>query len=106
MSNGIRLDDMLTSINTAFPILSFGQKDLDHRLNRFSSSPYEVGERWDYYNKLSMNVLNFLRQEFPSLDKNAHLAICELALYSIQENFERIDDEHEWYQSLLKRSVN
>jgi hypothetical protein len=96
----LTLTDILSSIDSAFPIFSFGEGYIDEALNKFSFDQEGMKRRRDWYDRLSKNVLEFLDERFPELGQRGCSIICDLQLSLIREKITRVEDEFDYYRSL------
>jgi hypothetical protein len=97
--------DVTNSINCAFPIFSHGECHIDEFLNRYSFDQDGIRQQWEMYNRLSSNVLEFLRARFPKLEDNVRSAICELQMSKIQDKIREIENKYQCECSIVNRYV-
>lgn len=94
------LINILNSIESAFPIFSYGERHIDEVLNKFSFDQDGMKGRWDLYDRLSNNILEFLDQRFPGLGSRECSIICDLQMSQICEKVTRIESEYDCYCSI------
>ena len=59
--------------------------------------------RWDWYDRLLKNVLEFLDQRYPELGQRGCSIICDLQMSRIREKITRVDNEFVYYRSIVLR---
>ncbi len=89
------LDEIVNRIDGAFPIFAFGDRHADEELERFPRSQAGTKERWDWYRRLSENVLEFLTKAFPNQRQEWCRAICDYRMFTIEEKIRRIEKRNE-----------
>jgi hypothetical protein len=99
----VLLTDVLGSINSAFPLFSYGERHIDEFLERYPFERDGVTQQWEMFDRLSRNVMEFLRDRFPALGKRNHSICCELQMCQLREKIERNEREYECYRSIMAR---
>ncbi|HUD12413.1 MAG TPA: hypothetical protein VMQ56_02065 [Terracidiphilus sp.] len=99
------------AINGAFPIFMFGESHLHEFLETFSID--EGGEKWfdedgikrlwEMFDRLSENVLDFLRDRFPALGERDRAACCTLMMSQLKDKITRIERRYQCYRSIMER---
>ena len=97
------LADVVSSIESAFPIFSFGDRHIVERLSTFSFDEEGMARRWDWYDRLSRNVLEFLGQRFPEVGQRDRSIIGDLQMNQIREKIARDESEYAYYCSIVSR---
>jgi len=100
----VRIADVLQSINGAFPIFSYGERHIDEFLGIYAFSADGVAQQWEMFDRLSKNVLDFLRARFPLLGDRNRAICCELQMVQLREKITRIENEYGCYSSIIERS--
>ena len=95
--------DVLENINGAFLLFSRGERHIDEFLENYSFNEDGVKALWEMFDRLSVNVLKFLRDRFPTLSEQARAACCELQMSQLREKIARIERAHECYRSIMAR---
>jgi len=85
------LTEIVSSIDRAFPVFSSGERHIDETLNRFPFDQGGMKQRWDWYNRLSKNVFEFLKQEFPRLGQQNCSIICRFQMSRLREKITKIE---------------
>ncbi len=85
---------MSTDVVNAFTIFSFGEDYIVETLNRFSFDQEGMKRRWDWYDRLSKNVLEFLGQRHPELGQLGCSIICDLHMSRIRETITEAESEY------------
>ncbi len=98
----LTLADIVSSIDSAFPIFSFGERYIDDALN-FPFDQEGMRRRWDWYDRLSKNVLEFLGQRYPELGQRGCSIICDLQMSRIREKIMQAESEFDCYREILLR---
>jgi len=97
----ILLKDVLKDINGAFPIFMYGERHIDEFLERYPFDQDGVTQQWEMFDRLSRNVMEFLRVRFPTLgDRNRSLC-RDLQMCHLREKIERNEREYECYRSIV-----
>jgi hypothetical protein len=99
----VLLTDVLESINGAFPLFSHGERHIDEFLERYPFDGDGVTQQWEMFDRLSSNVMEFLRGRFPALGERNRSICCELQMCQLREKIERNEREDECYRSIRAR---
>ena len=97
----ILLTDVLAEINSAFSLFSYGERHIDEFLERYPFDRDGVTQQWEMFDRLSRNVMEFLRERFPALGELNHSICCELQMCQLREKIERNEREYECYHSIM-----
>ncbi len=96
----LTLTEVLRSIDSAFPIFSFGEGYIDEALN-FPFHQEGMQRRWDWYDRLSKNVMEFLGQRYPELGQRGCSIVCDLQMRRIREKITRAESEFCCYREIV-----
>lgn len=99
------LPEVLYRIDQAFPIFSHGQRHIEEFLDGYSFDDEGIRQRWEMFDRLSTNVMAFLREEYPQLGARARSACCDLAMSALCEEIARIARMHRCYASILASRI-
>jgi hypothetical protein len=99
----VSLTDVLDSINSAFPIFSYGERHLDEFLDKYSFDQGGIVQRWEMFDRLSSNVMEFLRERFPTLGELNRSICCELQMSQLQDKITQTERSYECYCSIVAR---
>lgn len=102
----VLLTDVLDSINSAFPIFSDGERQIDEFLEQYPFDRDGVRQQWEMFDRLSRNVMEFLRDRFPALGELNRSICCDLQMCQLREKIERNEREHECYFSIVNRHAD
>jgi len=97
----ILVSEVLESINGAIPIFSHGERHIDELLEWFPFDRDGIARQWEMFDSLSRNVMEFLRDRFPTLAELNDSICCDLQLCQLQEKIERNEREYECYRSIV-----
>ena len=97
------ITEVLDGINGAFPIFSYGERHTDEFLERYAFDRDGIAQRWEMFDRLSRDVMDFLRKRFPTLGERNYSVCRDLQMCSLREKIERIQREYECYESLINR---
>jgi hypothetical protein len=89
------LDDIVSTIDSAFPIFALGGRHVDEELENFPRDQEGAKRRWDLYRRLSVNVLQFLTRAFPNQRQEWYRAVCDYRMFTIEEKIKRIEKRNE-----------
>jgi hypothetical protein len=97
------LDNIVNRIDSAFPIFAFCDRHVDAELENFPRDQEGTKQRWDWYRRLSENVLEFLTRAFPNQRQEWYQAVCDYRMFTIKEKIMHIEkcNELELYLSRL-----
>jgi hypothetical protein len=96
------LDDIVNRIDSAFPIFAFGDRHADEELEGFPRDEEGTKQRWDWYHRLSENVLDFLTKTFPNQRQEWYRAVCDYRMFTIEEKIMQIEKRNELDRYLSK----
>jgi hypothetical protein len=99
----VLLTDVLDSINGAFPLFSYGERHIDEFLGKYSFDQLGITQRWEMFDRLSNNVMEFLRSRFPALEERNHSICCELQMCQLRDKIERSERTYDCYRSTMAR---
>ncbi len=99
----VLLTDVLESINGAFPLFSSGERHIDEYLGQFSFEKDGITQRWEMFDLLSRNVMEFLRNRYPALGELNCSICCELQMDQLRDKIERNERAYECYLSIVAR---
>lgn len=99
----VLLTDFLDSINSSFPLFSYGERHIDEFLETYSFDGDGIAQQWEMFDRLSNNVMEFLRCRFPELGERNHSICRELQMCLLQEKIERTERTHDCYRSIMAR---
>jgi hypothetical protein len=97
------LADVSDSINGAFPLFSYGERHIDEFLERYPFDRDGVKEQWEMFDRLSGNVMEFLRERFPECGERNHSIYCELQMCQLRDKIEANERKYECYRSIKAR---
>jgi len=97
----VLIADILTSINGAFPIFSFGERHIDEFLEKYPFNEDGIKSQWETFDRLSRNVSDFLRMRFPALGETGRAICCELQMSHLRDKVVRAENSHSCYTSIL-----
>ena len=85
----------------AIPFFSHGEGHIDEKITSIRFDQEGMKRMWDWYHRLSKNVMDFLAQI--GLGERDSSIICDLHMSSILEKITRIQNEHDYYCSMVAR---
>lgn len=89
------LDDIVNRIDSAFPIFALGERHVEEELEHFPRDQEGTGQRWDWYRRLSENVLEFLTKAFPNQPQEWYRVVCDYRMFTIKGRIMRIEKRNE-----------
>jgi hypothetical protein len=99
----VLLTDVLESINRAFPLFSYGERRIDEFLDQYSFDQGGTTQRLEMFDRLSNNIMEFLRCRFPALGERNHSICCELQMCQLRDKIAQTERTYECYCSINAR---
>lgn len=99
----VLLTEVLDDINSAFPLFSYGERHIEEFLDQYSFDEDGIVQRWEMFDRLSNNIMEFLSSRFPTLGERNNSICCELQMSHLREKIEGIERTHECYRSIMAR---
>jgi hypothetical protein len=99
----ILMTDILSSIISAFPLFSFGERHINEFLEEYSFDEVGITQQWEMFDRLSNNVAEFLRSRFPTLGECNSSICCELQMCQLREKIEANERTFACYLSIMAR---
>lgn len=97
----ILIADILSSINSAFPLFSYGERHIDEFLEKYSFDEIGITRQWEMFDLLSNNVAAFLRSRFPTLGEPNRSICRELQMCRLREKIEAKERAYAGYRSIV-----
>lgn len=97
----VLIADILTGINGAFPIFSFGERHIDEFLEKYPFDEDGIKLQWEMFDRLSRNVSDLLRMRFPALGETGRAICCEIQMSQLRDKIARAENMHSCYASIL-----
>jgi hypothetical protein len=95
------MDDVLSSIRGAFNIFAFGEAHMIGFLERYPSDRDGIEQQWEMFDRLSKNIMEFLRVRWAALGERNHRICCEYQMGQLREKIKRNEGEYEHYRSIM-----
>jgi hypothetical protein len=101
--------DVIQSINDAFPFFSYGERYINEFLSR---APYEtysvdgVKRQWELIDRLTNNVSEFLRGRYPAMSELERATYCEWRMRPLQDTIQRNEGMYRCYREIENRRVH
>jgi hypothetical protein len=99
----MNLSDYLEQINNAFPVFSFGESYINEWLGKFPFHEEGIRQRWRWHDGLAKNILEFLNDRFPDLERLDCFIICDVRLGPIREKIRATEGEYRFYWSVVQK---